>query len=471
MAIDFEKEAEKYREDLKKDLITLLKIDSSRDLAHKSADAPLGPGPKAALLQALDFAKRDGFQTKNVENVAGRVEYGDGDEILGVFAHMDEVPAGDGWDTNPFEPVIKDGKIYARGSSDDKGPAMAAYYGLKILKDNGVKLNKKIHFIYGTDEENDWYGLNQYLKSEPTPDFGFSPDASFPIINGEKGITNLLFNFVAPNDGGDFTLLEFKAGTASNMVPQTAKAAITYNGDDLPEDFLGSFNRFLADNKIKGTMVRDDNNIEIQVVGKGTHAMDPKLGKNAATYLAAFLDQYDFDEQGQNYLDVIATYMHNNFDGSGLGIDHHDDLMGDLTASPDVFDYTQNGKQTLVLNIRYPQGTDPDKMIKQMHEHMNFPADLEITVMGEPEAPHYVPGTDPLVKTLLDTWTDHTGQPGHEEIIGGGTYGRLIKRGVGYGALFPNRENVMHQANEYMYIDDILKACAIYADAMYRLAK
>ena len=115
----------------------------------------------------LAIADRDGFTTKNIENVAGRIEFGSGDEIFGILGHVDVVPAGDGWETNPFEPVIKDGKIYARGSSDDKGPSIAAYYALKLLKDNDIKLNKKVHFIFGTDEESEWVGINRYLEVEP----------------------------------------------------------------------------------------------------------------------------------------------------------------------------------------------------------------------------------------------------------------------------------------------------------------
>ena len=56
-------------------------------------------------------------------------------------------------------------------------------------------------------------------------------------------------------------------------------------------------------------------------------------------------------------------------------------------------------------------------------------------------------------------------------MIGGGTYGRIIKRGVAFGAQMPGQENVMHQANEYMPIKDIITAVAIYADAISRLVK
>ncbi|MGO3732666.1 MAG: M20/M25/M40 family metallo-hydrolase, partial [Vagococcus sp.] len=131
------------------DLFELLKINSVRDLEHKTKELPVGPGPAKALETFLSFGARDGFKIKNIDNLAGHVEYGSGNETLGVLGHVDVVPTGDGWKTNPFEPVIKEGKLYARGASDDKGPMLAAYYGLKIIKELDLPVSKKVRFIIG----------------------------------------------------------------------------------------------------------------------------------------------------------------------------------------------------------------------------------------------------------------------------------------------------------------------------------
>ena len=120
---------------------------------------------------------------------------GGGDELLGVLGHVDVVPAGTGWYTDPFGPVIKDGKLYARGASDDKGPTVAAYYALKMIRDLELPVSKRIRVIIGTDEESGWGCMDHYLNVAETPDFGFSPDAYFPIINGEKGNVSVNLNF------------------------------------------------------------------------------------------------------------------------------------------------------------------------------------------------------------------------------------------------------------------------------------
>jgi len=468
MTTDWLAEAKKYKSDLLDDLTTLLKIDSERDVEHKTDDAPLGPGPAAALKQMLALAERDGFKTLNVDNVAGRIELGSGDEIFGLFGHMDVVPAGPGWDTDPFEPVIKDGRIYARGSSDDKGPSIAAYYALKMIRDLGLPVNKKIHFIIGTDEESEWVGINRYLEVEPAPDFGFSPDAEFPIINGEKGIATFAVKLLpTAAKQAALTLTDFTSGIRVNMVPQNADATIS---GSLPSDFESQLKQFASDNHVQASVKVDGNTATVSLIGKGAHAQEPKVGVNAATYLATFLKNFDFDPAGKTYLSLIADYMHDDSRGHKLGINYTDKLMGDLTASADMFSFSQDGPQTIMINVRYPQGTD-DSQIRDQIESTLGADTVTVAVNGHAQGPHYVSGDDPLVQTLLDVFERQTGLPGHEQVIGGGTYGRIIDRGVAFGALMPDRENVMHQANEYMAIDDIIQSVAIYAEAISLLVQ
>ena len=159
---------------------------------------------------------------------AGDFEFGQGDEVLGIFAHLDVVPAGSGWDTDPYEPIIKDGKLYARGSSDDKGPTMACYYALKIIKELELPVSKRVRFIVGTDEESGWGDMEYYFAHNglKDPDFGFSPDAEFPIINGEKGNITAYLHFEGQNDG-EFSLVSFNGGLRENMVPESASADFT----------------------------------------------------------------------------------------------------------------------------------------------------------------------------------------------------------------------------------------------------
>ena len=413
----------------------------------------------------LSFAERDGFYVKNVDNYAGRVDYGEGEKRLGVIGHMDVVPAGDGWVTDPFKMIIKDGKIIGRGSADDKGPALAAYYGMLLLKEAGFKPKKKIDFIVGTNEETNWVGINYYLKHEPTPDQVFSPDAEYPIINGEQGIYTLELNFKDDKPKGSVVLKKFKAGIATNVTPQ--KAFATIQADNLDE-IKAKFGEFLAENNLEGHFEIDDNIAQIELTGQGAHASAPQVGRNAATFLALFLDQFDFAGRDKNYIHFLADVEHEDFQGEKLGVFHHDDLMGDLSSAPSIFEYEEDGVAILKDNIRYPQGTDPSTMVKQVTEKFS---DILSASFDSFEKPHYVPGDDPLVQTLLKVYERQTGKKGHEVVIGGGTYGRLFEHGVAYGAQPEDAPMVMHQANEYMKVDDLIDSIAIYAEAIYELTK
>ena len=278
------KAAQSQEKDYLNDLVALMKIPSVRDDAAATDEYPLGPRPAQALKAFLEMADQDGFKTKNIDNLVGYAECGEGDETLAILAHLDVMPAGKGWDTDPFDPVIKDGNLYGRGASDDKGPGMAAYYALKYLKDQGVKFNKRVRFIVGTDEESNWTGMHRYFEVEPAPTLGFSPDAEFPVINSEKGQVSLLLNVPATNEGPN-QLKHFESGLRFNMVPREAVALVTVNNLQKLED---DFARFIAENPITGEAEETEDGLKLTVIGKAAHGMEPEKGINAGTYWPTF---------------------------------------------------------------------------------------------------------------------------------------------------------------------------------------
>lgn len=470
MTIDWQKEVDARKEDLLKDLKELLAVKSEREDDKSSAEAPFGPGPRAALKQMLAYGERDGFTVKNVDNYAGHIEFGQGAETLGIFGHMDVVPAGDGWDTDPYEAVVKDGKIFARGSSDDKGPSIAAFYAMKIIKDLKLPLTKKIRFVVGTDEESGWGDMDHYFESEKKPDFGFSPDAEFPIINGEKGNVSIRVHMPISNSGS-YVLDQFHAGLRDNMVPTTALATVQTPDEAKASELVADFEAFLKDTPVSGKAVVNNQTVNFNLAGKGSHGASPQFGHNAATWLAVFLDNYDFAGGAKDYLHAIAAYVHEDFYGEKLKVAATDEKMGTLTMNAGIFGFDSKVEKSFFnLNFRYPKGTDSQKIQAGLTTSIGD-YHAELTEGGHHMLPHYVPQKDPLVQTLLDVYEEHTGEKGEEQIIGGGTYGRLLKRGVAYGAMFPGAVDTMHQPNEFMVLDDLYRATVIYADAIYRLAK
>ena len=467
MEINWTKEVEARKEALLEDLFTILKVDSVRDDAKATPEMPVGPGPKEALEAFLQIGERDGFITKNVGNLAGHIEYGAGEELMGVFGHVDVVPTGTGWDTDPFEPVIKDNRVYARGSSDDKGPSMAAYYAIKIIRDLGLPVSKRVRMIIGTDEESGWQCMDHYLQHEELPDFGFSPDADFPIINGEKGNQSLYVRFRNDLAGGKNQLISFDAGLRENMVPQDATVVFTSLEADKIQTALEAF---LADNPVKATLSTDGDVVTIEMVGKSAHGMNPVAGINAGTYLAVFLNQFNFGGDAAKFFSLITDFIHLEFTADKLGLAYTDKVMGELTMNAGVFTFTAEEGGQIALNFRYPTGVSAEGLEINLESALSQYG-ITIAKGGLGKEPHYVPADDPLVQTLLAVYEKHTGLKGSERSIGGGTYGRLLKRGVAYGALFPDSIDTMHQANEFLALDDLFRATAIYADAIYELIK
>ncbi|MDE7464539.1 MAG: M20/M25/M40 family metallo-hydrolase [Clostridiales bacterium] len=121
--------------------------------SEPTANAPYGEGCKRALQWFVDKARSYGLKAENMDNYCAYAEYGEGSECIGALAHLDVVPAGNGWATDPFKMVEENGKVYGRGVGDDKGSVVVCLHALKELKDNNVKLKRRVRLIVGAYEE------------------------------------------------------------------------------------------------------------------------------------------------------------------------------------------------------------------------------------------------------------------------------------------------------------------------------
>lgn len=466
--IDWKAEVEKIKDDLLTDLKSLIAIDSVRNDSLSDKEFPVGPGPAEALQHFLSIAERDGFATENFDNWAGHIDYGEGDDFLGILAHVDVVPAGSGWDTDPFDAIIKDNRLYGRGASDDKGPGIAAYYALKIVRELDLELSKKVRFIMGTDEESDWQCMDHYFDLNPQPLYGFSPDAHFPIINGEKGNISIYLSQAAESDLSGRRLISFQSGLKENMVPQDAEAHLSASESDDQDQVKEKYKQYLENESLDGQVEKVGEEWVFHLTGQASHGAQPEKGKNAGTYLASYLAGLDLQSDGKKYLTFIKDYLHDDpfAKKTNLNIDH--EVMGDLTSNIGIMNYLEGESGTITINFRYPSDTDAQHIYQTFQELLKGQMDVS---PGDAKEPHYVSADDPLVQTLLEVYEKQTGLEGYEVVIGGGTYARTIERGVAYGAMFPDSIDTMHQANEFIDLDDLFAATAIYAEAIYELAK
>jgi succinyl-diaminopimelate desuccinylase len=468
--INWMNEVEKRKDELIHDTQQLLHIKSLLDEENATEDAPLGEGVKEALQFMLDLGDKDGFVSKNVGNLAGHLEFGEGEELLGILCHVDVVPEGDGWTSNPFGAEIREGKIYARGALDDKGPTMAAYYAMKIVKELNLPLSKRVRMIIGTDEESNWRCVEHYFEKEEMPTMGFAPDADFPIIYAEKGLTD--FDIVQKaniqrQSEKSVQVVSFQSGRRYNMVPDFAKASLQMK--DEQTKMVQEFESFLSAHQLKGKCYIENGLFELEIEGVSAHGMEPKNGKNAGLYLAQFLANQELDESSSPFFSLISEYLFNDSRGTNFGVHYRDDITGDLTINIGKLFYTIQDGGRLGVNLRYPVTNDMEKT-KEILEKLLTEKGFTIENFRNSK-PHHVDENDVLIQTLKKVYEEQTGEKAELISIGGGTYARSLKAGVAFGPLFPGREDIAHQKDEYMYIEDLLKATAIYAQAIYELAK
>lgn len=468
--INWLEEVEKYKENIITDTQQLLRIKSVLDPATASAQAPFGAGIDEALKYLLEKGKNDGFAVKNVDGYAGHIEWGEGEKIVGVLCHVDVVPEGDGWTSDPYGAEIKDGKIIARGALDDKGPTIAAYYALKIVKELKLPLKKRTRIIIGTDEESKWRCVKHYFDHEKMPDVGFAPDADFPIIFAEKGIADIIFKGDMREDNSDdkqLLLRSFQSGHRLNMVPDAATAAIVNWQEDA--EIIDRYTQFLRDNRLEGEAKRDGENLLLTVIGKSAHAMEPKAGINAGLKLVSFLKELTFQQSANDFIQFLAAYFADDTRGNALGVAAADDISGELTVNVGIMEYSASTGGTIGIDIRYPVALQGKQLLPPLTEKAKE-FSYHIATFDDSPA-HHVDKTDPFIQTLARVYEEQTRNKAEFLAIGGGTYARALKKGVAFGPVFPGREDVAHQKDEYIYIEDLLKATAIYAQAIYELCQ
>lgn len=433
---------------------TLLEYNTVLDSFNPNSDAPFGEGNKNCLNKFLEIAKNDGFTVFNDDNYAGHIEFGSSDkELVGVLGHLDVVPVNKAnWDTDPFKPVIKDGKLYARGSTDDKGPVVAAYEALRLIKKLDLKVTKKVRLIVGCDEESGSRCLSHYFLKNEKPSIAFSPDAEFPVIYGEKAMISL--DIVG--DLTDDEIISFKAGDRYNIVPD--KAIVTLKSD-LKDRYLD----YLKFNGYKGEVV-DNSYI---AYGKSSHAMCPEDGINAISIIMNFLYETTDSKLAKYYFKYLS------FDpfGEKLKININDSDMHKLTQNVAVIDL-EASKFKIGINYRVPVDNYLDKIVEAFNKSfLESNNNYGINVLFDKNR-HYVSKDSPLVKKLMESYTfvtkDYQNQP---FTIGGGTYASMLENAVAFGPMFVGREDVCHIANEYIIVDDFYKAVLIYAHAIYNLIK
>jgi len=434
-----------FKEEMLEDLISMINIPSVLD--ETNSEYPYGEDVNMALEKMLGICKKLGFKTFYNKHY-GYAEIGSGAELIGVLGHLDVVPAGDleKWNTNPYEAEVIDGKLYGRGTQDDKGPMLAAVYGVKLLMEQDITFNKRVRFIFGLDEENLWRSITEYLENEEKPAYGFTPDSIFPMINAEKGLLQAKIRF---DKKSPITLI---AGDAFNAVPDKA----VYSGNK-KEEVVNALKKLNYEYKVT------ENGIE--VIGNGSHASKPQEGINAITRLVEALKIVGYKSSGIRLMNDIFA---NKVFGEGFIENCFDEVSGNLTINLGKVNFNEN-YQEICLDIRIPVTYEKEKVVKKLidkikeygfsYEEHDFLASIYISEDNE------------MLQKLKKVFSRETGLDATPLSSGGATYARAIDNCLAYGALFPGDEKVEHKVNEYIKIENLFRCVDIYSKTIMELLK
>lgn len=451
------------REELTAAVCRLVSVRSVRE--EPRPGMPFGPGPAAALKEALTLCGELGFPTENVDSYVGTADLGEGPVGLHILGHLDVVHEGKGWTvTEPYAPKEVDGVLYGRGVADDKGPVVAALFAMKAVKDLGLPLKQAVKLIMGTDEECGSSDIAHYYKDHPFAPHTFTPDANFPLINIEKGHYFPDFGSTWAASTALPRVAEIKAGLRHNVVPPEAEALIL--GME-PAALEAPCAKAAAATGTKFEVTPAAGGCRVLCKGKNAHAAGPEAGNNAITALLELLCALPLAECGSTGAvgAMHALFPHGDTRGRALGIAQRDERSGELTLNLALMTLTETGF-TAKFDVRFPLCANEENCKNACEASF---ARYGISVTGDSGmlAAHEVAGDSDFVRKLLRCYETYTGVKDAKPIaIGGGTYVHGIPGGVAFGCEMPGATPNMHGADEQIPVRDLVTSAKIFAQAI-----
>ena len=420
--------------------------------------APFGTGVKSALDYVAELGEGYGFEVDRCQGYCTELSFGNEGPLIGIYAHSDVVPVSGTWRSGPFEAKIegegKQAMMIGRGTSDDKGPLIAALFAMKLLKDNNLINGFRVRLVTGGDEERGSGCLHHYFHvlNKPASDYGFTPDADFPLIYAEKAIIRAELTKkidLSP-------IIAIDGGVVSNAVCD--RVVVTLKKDT-------KFIEYLKNGPVSFSVGDISDLGEVMLItfkGKSAHASNPSAGQNAILFAFLAIAEFYKIDFLKNLCLAIANPNGRDFGGNMTSPE-----LGECTYNYGIISYDGKGLLKISLDFRYGEAAKPEECLKMLQDFVNM--DLEVLS----KSPMLLfDKKSPLISTLMKSYKRMTHRFFDKPIaIGGGTYAKEALNCVAYGSAFPEHPGDIHSPNEYIYLEDFYKQIAIYADAIYSLGK
>ncbi|MDR0515135.1 MAG: Sapep family Mn(2+)-dependent dipeptidase [Coriobacteriaceae bacterium] len=446
---------ERNWEQLVADIAELVRIPSIEEPDKAAPGAPYGPGPALALEAALALARRLGLDPHNCDGHIGYADYpGARKTQLGIIGHVDVVPAGIGWDFEPFDVTRKDGYLVGRGCLDDKGPSVLALYAVRFLIERsqrtGEPLPYTVRFIFGANEESGMSDVGYYRSHFPDPVFVITPDADFPVCYGEKGGYDArITSKPLPKDA---VICDFKGGTATNAVPGQATVLLQVGAEGLePTDRI--------------TVIEEGERTRLTATGIGGHASLPEGTVNAIGLLVDYLLEHGLCTAEERSFLEFQQRLLSAHDGRSVGVQASDEAFGPLTLIGGTVALDKDRRIIQTIDIRYPTSITEGQITDIIGGAARaIGAEFENTLLMPP---FLIDPDSQVIQALREGYNEAAGEEREPFTIGGGTYAREFTAGASFGPNMPWLEHpswagAEHSANEAASEEMFKQALKIY---------
>lgn len=451
------------------ELVSIKSVAEGPVMTEAGEKYPFGQGVQDAFAYMLKIGRDMGFDVVNTDNYGGHIEFGDGVQTVGIPVHLDVIDEGEGWSFDPYSGAAVDGYIYGRGTSDDKGPAVAVLFAMKALKDAGYEPKKKVRLILGLDEERKWEGMEHYLARAKHPDFGFTPDGSFPAVNGEKGILAFELAKRVPKTQAKGLQLRSLAGSeASNGEVSRARAVVRSEDAEMYEIIKNLAGQIRNEKEYKIFVKGVGKSLEITAEGVCGKSERSEEDRNAISEIMEFLGHLNFvNDEINDFIEFYNRHIGFEINGKEMGCGFSDETSGELTLRVGKAEYKKEAI-TLTVEIKYPVTYKGEQIYEAM---MPLIEKYEFGIIKlKDQKPIYMDPETPLVKTLTETYKHYTDDGKSKPVtIGDRTYARVFKNTIAFGAMFPGEEEMIHKVDERLSIDRFIQATKIYAEAILKL--
>jgi len=452
----------KYKDQMLETLSRLIAIPSVKGASQ--LNMPYGREVFHALMVMLDEAEQLDLESVNLFGHMGCASYGSGDETLAILCHLDVVPAGEGWQSDPFAMEVRDGRIYGRGAVDDKGPAVAALYALHAVKSSCINLNKEVKVIFGCDEESGWEDIDYYKAHYPEPDYVLSPDGCFPIVSREKGLLQLRLSARALPFPEGVAITAIGAGSRPNIVPNKASCTLR-----APLETVRSFAEVYGEGLPASFAVKgEDGAVNVEVSGVAAHGAHPEKGVNALSYLIQFLSVLPMAPgAAEKFVYALGELVGGEIDGGRLGIAGSDEKSGSLSVNLGMIEW--DGEEiAATLDIRYPVSMRGEEIESTVREA--FAARGVKTDVLHAQRAHEVDENGPFLQALARVYEENFEKPAQFVCLSGATYARAFKNSVAFGPVPQERPSLEHGPNEYLEVEDMIRLAETLAGAILEIA-